>query len=150
VTRVRKTAWLTLTAAIFAPLIGLHGQQQPAPQYALITAPAPGSNSCSMVQSKASLVQKLGALRASTGQGVPAVGFPNQIALVVTTTDGFAVPSQMGPSASDPLVLLLNFNRGAASSGSGVFVFAVNKSFAKYNGCRVQYQPPSRGSVTIK
>jgi hypothetical protein len=107
-------------------------------QFVAVDAPPPLANNCTIDFSQTGLNARLNALGA-TGQP-PSIDFKSRVALVVTTLDANAVPNQMGPSAANAKVLLLTFNRGASVSKSGVFVFAVDASFAKsFAQCRVNY-----------
>ena len=122
----------------------------PAPQYATISAPAPRRNSCSFARTPAALTQQLQSLH---GSGTPQIDFAHQkIAVVATTNDGSAIPSQMGPSAANNQTLVLTFRRGAAGN-SGVFVFSVDASAAAgFASCSVSYSaiPRAASSVTIR
>ena len=107
-------------------------------QFVAVDAPPPLANNCTIDTAQKSLDANLNALGA-TGQA-PSIDFKSRAALVVTTRDANAVPHQMGPAASNARVLLLTFNRGASVSKSGVFVFAVDASYAKsFAQCQVSY-----------
>jgi hypothetical protein len=122
-------------------------QSMPAPQYATISAPAPGRNSCSFARTPAVLTERLQALKAS---GMPQVDFAHQkIAVVATTSDGSATPSQMGPSASNGQTLVLTFKRSSGGN-SGVFVFSVDASSAGgFTSCSVSYPPIPRAASSV-
>jgi hypothetical protein len=116
-------------------------------QFVSINAsPAPQANNCSIVKSKSDLMAQLTALH-STSQQIPAVDFSTQSALVVTTLDAWAKPGALGPSASNPKILLLTFTPGPGAAHTGLFVFAVDASYAApFNGCQVLY-PGHYGTI---
>ena len=125
-------------------------QPMPPPQYATISAPAPRRNSCSLARNAAALRQQLQSLHAS---GVPQVDFAHQkVAVIATTSDGSATPSQMGPSSSNSQVLVFTFKRSTGGN-SGVFVFSVDANAAGgFTACSVSYAgiPRAASSVTIR